>query len=288
MSAGRQRIAVLFDIDGTLINSGGAGARSWLLAFDELYGVPADIGEFTDTGMTDPEVGRKTFEAVLEREVGAWLGAAPALPVVVSGMITSRQGWLEVPYCACPAGSVELAHALGALTTRGGRRLHFVPGVSLLGGDGVPDVIRGEETQIIGEVGDLPGRHRHRMPKGCRVPEIVFELREHVRLRPGGALARIVGAEDIVTNSLHGQAIRDPGRRVVLEGWAADGTIEAISIEGARSFAIGVQWHAEYDAGNDPVSRALFRAFGEAARGRRARAGRVRRRRDTLAPRTVG
>jgi putative glutamine amidotransferase len=120
------------------------------------------------------------------------------------------------------------------------------------------------------EVGDLPGRHRHRMPKGCRDPEIVFELREHVRLRPGGALARIVGAESIVTNSLHGQAIRDPGRRVVLEGWAADDTIEAISIEGARSFAIGVQWHAEYDAENDPVSRALFRAFGEAARGRRA------------------
>lgn len=63
----QRRIAILFDIDGTLINSGGAGARSWLLAFDELYGIPADIGEFTDTGMTDPEVGRKTFEAVLER-----------------------------------------------------------------------------------------------------------------------------------------------------------------------------------------------------------------------------
>jgi phosphoglycolate phosphatase-like HAD superfamily hydrolase len=61
------RIAVLFDIDGTLIDTGGAGAASWRLAFDELYGVPADIGKFTDTGMTDPEVGRKTFEAVLNR-----------------------------------------------------------------------------------------------------------------------------------------------------------------------------------------------------------------------------
>jgi phosphoglycolate phosphatase len=62
------RIAVLFDIDGTLLITGGAGAASWRLAFDELYGIPADIGEFTDTGMTDPEVGRKTFEAVLNRE----------------------------------------------------------------------------------------------------------------------------------------------------------------------------------------------------------------------------
>ena len=61
------RIAVLFDIDGTLITTGGAGAASWRLAFDELYGIPADIGEFTDAGMTDPAVGRKTFEAVMHR-----------------------------------------------------------------------------------------------------------------------------------------------------------------------------------------------------------------------------
>src|SRR5215471_19585240 len=62
------RIAILFDIDGTLITTGGAGATSWRLAFDELYGIPADIGEFTDAGMTDPDVGRQTFEAVLGRE----------------------------------------------------------------------------------------------------------------------------------------------------------------------------------------------------------------------------
>jgi phosphoglycolate phosphatase len=63
-----ERIAVLFDIDGTLIITGGAGAASWRLAFDELYGIPADIGKFTDTGMTDPDVGRKTFEAVMHRQ----------------------------------------------------------------------------------------------------------------------------------------------------------------------------------------------------------------------------
>ena len=62
------RLAVLFDIDGTLLITGGAGAASWRLAFDELYGIPADIGEFTDTGMTDPDVGRETFEAVLKRK----------------------------------------------------------------------------------------------------------------------------------------------------------------------------------------------------------------------------
>ena len=63
-----KRIAALFDIDGTLIITGGAAAAAWRLAFQELYGIPADIGEFTDTGMTDPDVGHKTFAAVLGHE----------------------------------------------------------------------------------------------------------------------------------------------------------------------------------------------------------------------------
>jgi phosphoglycolate phosphatase len=61
-------LAVLFDLDGTLISSGGAGAASWRLAFDDLYGVPADIAEFTDVGMTEPDVGRITFEHVVGHE----------------------------------------------------------------------------------------------------------------------------------------------------------------------------------------------------------------------------
>ena len=61
-------VAILFDIDGTLITSGGAGAESWPLAFLDLYGIPADIEHFSDSGMTDPEVGRRTFAALLERE----------------------------------------------------------------------------------------------------------------------------------------------------------------------------------------------------------------------------
>jgi phosphoglycolate phosphatase-like HAD superfamily hydrolase len=50
------------------VSTGGAGAVAWRRAFDDLYGIPADIGQFTDAGMTDPDVGAKTFEAVLDRE----------------------------------------------------------------------------------------------------------------------------------------------------------------------------------------------------------------------------
>jgi phosphoglycolate phosphatase len=63
--------AVLFDIDGTLITTGGAGAVAWRLAFEELYDVPADIGKFSDAGMTDPEVGRLTFTSVIGHDPSA-------------------------------------------------------------------------------------------------------------------------------------------------------------------------------------------------------------------------
>ena len=81
----------------------------------------------------------------------------------------------------------------------------------------------------------------------------------------------MLGTEEIWANSLHGQAVAKPGERVVIEGWADDDTVEAISIKGARSFAIGVQWHAEYDPHIDPIGGALFRAFGDDARAAQAR-----------------
>jgi phosphoglycolate phosphatase-like HAD superfamily hydrolase len=61
-------LAILFDVDGTLLTTGGAGARSWTWAFETLFGVPADIGRFSEDGMTDPDVGRGTFRGALGRE----------------------------------------------------------------------------------------------------------------------------------------------------------------------------------------------------------------------------
>ena len=57
--------AILFDVDGLLITTGGAGTSSWRWAFNELYGIPADIAKFTEAGMTDPVVGRLTFTRVI-------------------------------------------------------------------------------------------------------------------------------------------------------------------------------------------------------------------------------
>ena len=77
-------------------------------------------------------------------------------------------------------------------------------------------------------------------------------------------MARLFGAEEVMVNSLHGQGLERPGARVLVEGWAEDGTPEALLVEGARNFAMGVQWHAEYGAATDPVNRRLFEAFGAA------------------------
>lgn len=123
------------------------------------------------------------------------------------------------------------------------------------------------------EIRELPGRINHRMPRleNGEIhpdPTVIFADRHEVTLAPGGVFARILGCEKIRVNSLHGQGILKPGERVVVEGVAEDGTIEAIRIGGAADFALAVQWHAEYDAHHNPVNRTLFEAFGEALAGR--------------------
>jgi putative glutamine amidotransferase len=124
------------------------------------------------------------------------------------------------------------------------------------------------------EIRELPGRINHRMPRlatGEIHPDhtVVFADRHDVRLTPGGTFARLLGCDTIRVNSLHGQGILDPGERIVIEGVAEDGTIEAIRIKDAEGFALGVQWHAEYDPQRNPINRKLFQAFGEALRRKR-------------------
>jgi putative glutamine amidotransferase len=115
------------------------------------------------------------------------------------------------------------------------------------------------------EIRELPGRMNHRMPPDGSLDE-KFELRHKVRFSEGGVFHRLMGAQEVMTNTLHGQGIKTAGHRVVIDGHAPDGTPEAIYIDGAPGFTLAVQWHPEYRAAEDPVSRRLFEAFGAAAR----------------------
>jgi putative glutamine amidotransferase len=110
------------------------------------------------------------------------------------------------------------------------------------------------------EVHNIPGRMDHRAGDGERR----FELKHSVTL--SGELARISSAAEIQVNSLHGQAIDQLAQGLVVEAVAPDGTIEAVRVEGAKSFAIAVQWHPEWEVMHFLDRQRLFNAFGEACR----------------------
>lgn len=115
------------------------------------------------------------------------------------------------------------------------------------------------------EIRDLPGRMNHRMPPEGTLEE-KFALRHKVTFTPDGPFARLFGATEVMTNTLHGQGIKTAGSRIVIDGYAPDGTPEALYLRDAPGFTLSVQWHPEYNAACDPVSRPLFQAFGEAVR----------------------
>lgn len=112
---------------------------------------------------------------------------------------------------------------------------------------------------------DLPGRLDHSTPI---LPDVrVRHGKAHpVRVLPGTWLRRVAGADELAVNSLHNQGIDKLAPSLEVEALASDGTIEAVRVAGARGFAIGVQWHPEYDYATDEVSRAIFAAFGDAVR----------------------
>ena len=115
------------------------------------------------------------------------------------------------------------------------------------------------------EIRDLPGRMNHRMPPDGTLEE-KFALRHAVRFTEDGPFHKLLGEVEVMTNTLHGQGIKQPGPRIVIDGHAPDGTPEAIYVKDAPGFTLSVQWHPEYRAWEDPVSRVLFGAFGDALR----------------------
>lgn len=114
---------------------------------------------------------------------------------------------------------------------------------------------------------DLPGRIDHSSP--MQPSAKVRTGKAHaVRVVPGSWLHRLAGATEIAVNSLHNQGIDRLAPGLVAEGFAPDGTIEAVRVANAPGFAVGVQWHPEYDFTTDALSRRIFEAFAAAVRMR--------------------
>jgi 2-dehydro-3-deoxygalactonokinase len=130
------------------IDWGTTSLRAYRL--DAAAGAILDRRESAQGILAVPEGG---FPAVLEATIRPWLEAGESL-VLLCGMVGSRQGWQEVPYLRCPAGPAEIAAALAPLPFPGAHCL-LVPGLTTRDADGVPDVMRGEETKLIGLLAKL-------------------------------------------------------------------------------------------------------------------------------------
>lgn len=119
-------------------------------------------------------------------------------------------------------------------------------------------------------VQEVEGHADHRAPAG-RPAEVQYGPAHPVRVVPGSRLAAIVGAAEFEVNSVHGQGMKRLARGLVVEATAPDGLVEAFSAAHAPGFNLCVQWHPEWRAADNPVSRRIFAAFGRAVLEYRSR-----------------
>lgn len=116
----------------------------------------------------------------------------------------------------------------------------------------------------------VAGLNDHREAKDAAV-EVQYALAHPVNLLAGGKLANIVGDSTMMVNSIHGQGVDRLGIGLTAEAFAPDGLVEALHVNNAKAFALGVQWHPEWKVMENPQSLAIFKAFGEACRIRMQR-----------------
>jgi putative glutamine amidotransferase len=115
---------------------------------------------------------------------------------------------------------------------------------------------------------NVPGYSDHREDKDEPL-EQQYGPAHDITLAPGGVLQRLAdGAERLQVNSLHSQGVRELGTGLTVEARATDGVIEAFRVTAARSFALAVQWHPEWQVLKNKFSTALFAEFGAACRAR--------------------
>jgi putative glutamine amidotransferase len=116
-------------------------------------------------------------------------------------------------------------------------------------------------------VHELPGKLDHR-ENGALPRHQRYEPAHPVRLAEGGVLADLVGSVEVMVNSLHAQGIDRLADGLRVEATAVDGLVEAVSVEGVPTFAVAVQWHAEWHFRDNTLAQALFHRLGAAARAR--------------------
>ena len=118
------------------------------------------------------------------------------------------------------------------------------------------------------KVHEVSGYHLHKENPDDPL-ELQYAASHQVEFVEGGLLHRITGQTSAAVNSLHSQAVDKLGGELQVEARADDGLIEAFAVRDAPGFTLGVQWHPEWKVLENPISTAIFRAFGDACRGYR-------------------
>jgi putative glutamine amidotransferase len=233
-------------------------------------------------------LGPHWFHCVGEKYIAAVAEAADAVPVLVPATGEQHLGeWLDgfdgIMFTGSPS-NVEPHRYQGPPSDpetwhdpqRDSTTLPLIP-AAIAAGLPVLGICRGFQEMNVAFGGSLwqklqevPGYRDHREDKDAPLDQQYGPAHE-VELVEGGQLRQLADTPRIRVNSLHSQGVQRLGAGLAVEAVADDGVIEAFRVAGAPAFAIAVQWHPEWKAMNNPFSRVLFGAFGDAARQRAAR-----------------
>ncbi len=239
-----------------------------------LIGIPADRRLF----------GKHYFHMVGEKYITAVADGAGAVPVLVPALgpkldlegllgicdgllFTGSQTNVEPHHYGGPASAPGTLHD----ANRDATTLPLIPR-AIAAGLPVLAICRGFQEMNVAYGGTLwqrlhevPGHIDHREDEAQPLEEQYGPAHE-VLLDPGGLLRQIAGTDRLRVNSLHWQGVQTLGAGLAIEARAPDGLIEAFRVAGSKRFAVGLQWHPEWQFEGNPFSRALFAAFGAACR----------------------
>ena len=241
-----------------------------------LIGIPADRRL----------CGKHYFHMVGEKYIEAIASGAGAMPVLVPALgpglnLESLLDAVDGLLFTGSASNVEPHHYGGPASVPGtlhdpdrdATTLPLIP-QAIAAGLPVLAICRGFQEMNVAFGGTLhqrlhevDGLDDHREDESMPL-EVQYGPAHEVLLEPGGWLAALSGRERLTVNSLHWQGVQTLGRGLAVEARSTDGLIEAFRVASAPAFAVGLQWHPEWQFQNNEFSSALFAAFGDASRQR--------------------
>lgn len=239
-----------------------------------LIGIPADRRL----------IGLHPFHVVGDKYARAVLDGATGLPLLIPALaeelgMDDLLGRLDgVMFTGSPS-NVEPHHYSGPPSDPGtlhdpARDATTLPLIRKAVAAGIPvlGICRGFQEMNVAfggtlhqKVHEVEGRIDHREDTKLEL-DVQYGPAHEVTLEPHGVLHGLLASERVTVNSLHSQGIDRLGEGLVIEAQATDGLVEAFRVQRARNFAVAVQWHPEWKVMSNPFSRALFAAFGAAAR----------------------